>query len=250
MDTPTKRFQLKSFKADEEKGQVTAVFATLNAIDHDGDRILNGAIGNQTVVLSAYGHASWHGQLPVGKGRVFEDGDDAVFEGQFFLDTDNGKQHFLTVKNVGELQEWSFALPDMDWQMVEEDGQHIREIKRVVIPEVSPVLMGAGINTRTLAVKGDTPLPRGYGESVPGKPEQKRFLDHVEEAVETAEQVASRAAKVHELREDKGKGPLTAASQRRLTVLRDALKATAATIDTMLVDHNLEAREIAASFEE
>lgn len=149
-----KVFPLRSLKADDDAGTVTAVFATLSVVDHQGDRILPGAIGEQQVRMSAYQHGSWHGALPVGKGRVFERGNEAIFEGRFFLNTVAGREHYLTVKEMGDLQEWSFALPEMDWSMVEEDGRRVREIKRVSIPEVSPVLMGAGIDTRTLAVKG------------------------------------------------------------------------------------------------
>lgn len=148
-----KQIAVRDLKAEGDAGDVQAVFATLGVIDSDGDRILAGAIGKQAVRLSAYGHGSWHGALPVGRGRVYEDGNDAIFAGRFFTETEAGRETYLTVKAMGDLQEWSFALPEIDFEVVNEDGRDVREIKRVVIPEVSPVLMGAGVNTRTLAIK-------------------------------------------------------------------------------------------------
>lgn len=137
-----------------EKGSVRAVFCTMGAIDHDGDMILPGAIGDQQVRMSAYGHGSWRGELPVGKGRIFEQGSDAVFEGQFFLSTTPGRDTYETVKAMGDLQEWSFALPEIESETRKTpEGQSYRAIKRVTVPEVSPVLLGAGVNTRTLDVK-------------------------------------------------------------------------------------------------
>lgn len=152
-DTARKVVQLKAAEYGE-KGAIKAVFATLNAIDHDGDMILPGAIGEQRVRMSAYGHRSWGGELPVGKGRVYESGNDAIFEGQFFLTTTPGRDTYETVKAMGDLQEWSFALPEIESEMrTTPEGQKFRAIKKVRVPEVSPVLLGAGVNTRTLDVK-------------------------------------------------------------------------------------------------
>ena len=239
-----KRFVLKDFKA-EDTGTFEAVFATLNVIDHDDDRILKGAIGAQEVIISAYGHGSWNGALPVGKGKVSERNNEGIVKGSFFLDTEGGKETYLTIKNLAELQEWSFALPEMDWQMVEEDGRHIREIKRVKINEVSPVLMGSGIDTRTLAVKSKEI----------NKDEQiasKRFVDHIDETVEAVEKVVSRATKIRALRDAEG-GEISHSSLRRLKVLRDAMAEALVEIDQVIKkppDLNAEAQLLAVKFEE
>jgi hypothetical protein len=160
MDEKTRK--VVQFKNAEygDKGTVRAVFATLNVIDLGGDMILPGAIGEQRVRMSAYGHRSWQGELPVGKGRVFESGDDAIFEGQFILTTTPGRDTYETVKAMGDLQEWSFALPEIESEMRTDDGRNYRAIKHVRIPEVSPVLMGQGVDTRTLEVKD---LKRAFG---------------------------------------------------------------------------------------
>ena len=141
VETKTKTFLLKSLKADDEKGTIEAVFATLNVVDSDGDRILNGAIGDQTVIMSGYGHASWGGGLdglPIGKGRVFERGDEAIFEGKFFLDTYAGKETYATVKNIGNLQEWSFALPEIDAVWIEVGDDFWRDLKRTGFTSINP----------------------------------------------------------------------------------------------------------------
>lgn len=140
-----------------DKGTIRAVFATLGVIDHDGDMILPGAIKDQRVRLSTWGHGSWNGGLnglPVGKGRVYENGNDAVFEGTFFLGTTAGRETYETIKAMGDLQEYSFALPEMETETRRtDDGREYRAIKSVRVPEVSPVLLGAGIDTRTLDIK-------------------------------------------------------------------------------------------------
>lgn len=148
---------------DADKGQVSAVIATLNVRDHDGDVILPGAFeSGQKVRISAFNHASWGPSLPVGKGTIREEGDEALFDGQFFLDTTVGKDTFTTVRELEDLGEWSFGFDLRNGATRE--GEHQGEDVRFIGPlpdgtagidthEVSPVLLGAGINTRTLAVK-------------------------------------------------------------------------------------------------
>lgn len=139
---------------DATQGTVTAVFATLGVKDHDGDVIVKGAIPDGAeVLISAYGHQSWKGALPVGKGVIREDGNDAIFEGQFWLETTGGSDTFAVVKNAGDLQEWSFSLDNVEQERGDYEGGTANFIKSVEIAEVSPVIRGAGINTRTLSTK-------------------------------------------------------------------------------------------------
>ena len=52
---------------DEKKGSFTAKIAELNVIDKDGDVTLPGAFpAGKTILISAYQHGSWMGELPVG----------------------------------------------------------------------------------------------------------------------------------------------------------------------------------------
>lgn len=94
----------------EARGEVEAVFATLGVRDLDGDVTIPGAFTEgQEVRISAYGHSSWDGALPVGRGRITVRGNQAVMAGKFFLDTEAGRDTFAVVKHMGELQEWSTA---------------------------------------------------------------------------------------------------------------------------------------------
>lgn len=153
---PTKaglRFEVK----DAEKGMVEAIFSRFNVKDLDGDITLPDAFVNGApVLISAYNHKSWYGDAPVGRGTIRVENDCAVLEGQFWLDTEGGRETFNVVKNAGELQEWSYGF---DITKTGEVTEAMRQsgVRRVIagvkVYEVSPVLVGAGIGTETTAVK-------------------------------------------------------------------------------------------------
>lgn len=154
---------------DAELGIVEAVFAShlvdpsqlgqadAKVIDKDGDVTLKGAFTDgQAVVISAYGHGSWEGRLPVGKGVIREVGDQAVMEGQFFMNTPHGRDTFETVKELSadDLQEWSYSLHEVTAVRGTVAGKAVRILQQVKrVKEVSPVLMGAGVDTHTLSTK-------------------------------------------------------------------------------------------------
>jgi hypothetical protein len=141
---------------DADQGLVSAVVSTIGVIDKDGDYTLPGAFEDGAdLVLSAYQHQSWSGALPVGKGRLRVTGNEAIVDGQFFLDTTHGRDSFLTVKRLAEsgLGEWSYGFDILDAEHGEHDGQRVRFLKKLKVHEASPVLIGAGRDTRTLAVK-------------------------------------------------------------------------------------------------
>lgn len=145
-----------------DKGEVTAVFATLNVVDSDKDVTRPGAFENGAKVrISAYGHKSWEGMLPVGKGTIREVGNEAILEGRFFLDTVAGRETFTVVKALGEdgLQEWSYGFDVISSEPGEFNGQKVRFLNKLKVHEVSPVLLGAGVGTRVLAAKHSTRLP-------------------------------------------------------------------------------------------
>ncbi|MBX6382172.1 MAG: HK97 family phage prohead protease [Microbispora sp.] len=156
---------------DEAKGLVKAVFATFNVIDSDGDVTLPGAFEDGAPVrISAYGHASWSGALPVGKGIIRTTDTEAILEGQFFLNTQHGRDTFTVVKELGPLQEWSYGFDIEEESYGEFEGRQVRFLKKVKTHEVSPVLLGAGVNTRTLAAKSAGSRPdarRGRKAAIP-----------------------------------------------------------------------------------
>lgn len=150
MDTKSLRVEVK----DDDKGLVRAVFSTFNAIDSDQDVTRPGAFEDGAEVpISSYGHTSWQGALPVGKATIRQDSKKAVLEGQFFMDTTHGRDAFLTVKQLGALGQWSYGYDPVEFSFGEHDGQRVRFLDKVLIHEVSPVLRGAGVGTRTLTAK-------------------------------------------------------------------------------------------------
>lgn len=175
----TKHFTRVRVK-DADQGLVEAVFASHlvdatalktagpEIIDKDGDVTLKGAFtAGQPVVISAYGHGSWEGKLPIGKGVIREEGDLAVLDGQFFMDTTHGRDAFLTVKALSEddLQEWSYSLHEVKSSRAQVAGRSVRVLEQVgLVKEVSPVLMGAGVQTRTLDVKARKQLDTSIRE--------------------------------------------------------------------------------------
>jgi len=155
MKPQVKTYQFKLGETGQS-GEFKAVFSTMNVIDKDGDVTLPGAFGEQQVIIAAYNHGSWGAGtngLPVGKGRIYEQGNDAIVEGKFFLDTTAGSETYRTIKNVGDLQEWSYSLPQIEAESSTIDGRVVRLLKKIKVNEVSPVLMGVGENTRLLSIK-------------------------------------------------------------------------------------------------
>ncbi len=147
--------QLKDIRIKSDlRGEVEAVFSTLNVIDSDGDVTLPGAFRNGAeAVISAYGHQSWQGMLPVGKGTIRETGDEAILDGRFFLETAHGRDTFHVVRELGSLQEWSYSLENVISKPGKMNGRSVNFLHKIDVKEVSPVLRGAGVGTRTLVAK-------------------------------------------------------------------------------------------------
>lgn len=194
---------------DADKGEIAAVFATLGVIDSDNDVTVKGAFPNDApVVISAYGHTSWQGVKPVGKGVIREVGNEAVLEGQFFLDTVEGRDTFTVVKELGGLglQEWSYGYDAVKFSFGEHDGQKVRFLEELKVHEVSPVLVGAGVGTRLLTAKSGL-----------------KFSEHVEAVVTDVDALVSRATDVMALRAEKGKA-ISDLSVEALTRLDGSIK--------------------------
>lgn len=188
MDTKSLRVEVKD--ADEDRGEVTAVFSTFNVKDSDWDVTLPGAIEEgASALISAYGHSSWGGELPAGKGTLSSTKTEAVFTGKFFMDTEQGVNTFRTVKGVGEIQEWSYGYDALEYSYGDHDGEHVRFLAKLKVHEVSPVLLGAGVGTRTLSAKS-----AGL-----------KFSDEATAVLATVKALADRAADVMAKRQEKGK---------------------------------------------
>ena len=92
------------FDTDGE-GTFTAVFATLKVVDKNGDITLPGAFGEQRVKISQYDHGSWGDgakALPIGVGRIFESGDDAIVAGEFDMGDPDAVKTYNKLKYLHE----------------------------------------------------------------------------------------------------------------------------------------------------
>jgi len=205
METKVYQAELRLKEGSEQTGEFEALFATLKVRDHDGDVTVPGAFGNeQETPVAHYGHN--HSLLPVGRGKIVEREGKAVLEGRFFLDTNSGREHYLTVKNLGGLQQWSYAFDVLDEERGSFEGHDVRFLKALKVHEVSPVLVGAGIDTQTLRIKGEGNQGNGEagigeqtaqaGEKQPegeapdqGKPRGARILPGVLKAWVETEQI-------------------------------------------------------------
>lgn len=178
---------------DADKGTVSAVFATFGVVDSDGDVTKAGAFEDGAPVrISAYQHTSWQGALPVGKGVIRQTKNEAIMDGRFFLNTTAGRDTFEVVKELGGMQEWSYGFDVEDSAPGEGEvgGKAVRRVlNRLKTHEVSPVLLGAGVGTRTLAVKAATTT----------------FLDEASAVMAAVTSLGDRAADVMAKRTEKGK---------------------------------------------
>lgn len=142
---------------DAKEGDVRALFATLNAVDKDNDVTVIGAFENgASVKMASYGHKL--GELPVGRGEIFADDESAKMQGRFFVNTTHGKDTYLTVKEMGELQEWSYEYDVLESEDGTHEGQPVRILKKLKVHGVTPVYIGAGVDTQTLDIKSDASL--------------------------------------------------------------------------------------------
>lgn len=164
MKTKTYRARME-FKAEGkgEPGEFTATFATLNVIDHDGEVTLPGAFRDGQAVRIAYWGHRWH-DLPVGKGVIHSDQERAWVDGAFFLDTESGSETYKTVKNLGELQEWSYGFDILKESFGKFEDRDVRFLEELEVHEVSPVFLGAGIGTATTSIKGAKDEGPGAGD--------------------------------------------------------------------------------------
>lgn len=191
-----------------DSGEIEAVFSTFDVVDKDNDVTLKGAFTEGApVVISSYGHKSWDGALPVGTGTIHEDGSKAIMKGRFLLNTTHGRDTWETVKELSAagLQEWSYSLDQIVAKAGEFDGRKVRIISKVgFVKEVSPVLLGAGVDTMTLSTKS------------------LKFSDHLDTVVADVDELIERATEVMALRASKGKS-ISADSSATLTVLDETI---------------------------
>lgn len=217
-----KRAPAHELKLDEQ-GAITLAFAQLGVVDRDRDVTLPGAFPSKDVPMSGYGHSSWGGALPVGRGSIAEKGDWAVFAGQFLMETDHGRNAYHTVKAMAELQEYSYGYDPVEYSYGQHDGQQVRFLKRLEVFEVSPVLVGAGLGTHTMSIKSGGP-----GPDLP-------YADHLEGLLKEWAVFIDRSRDRAGIRAKEGR-VLSAATRDRLAALMEALRAAGTDLEALLVD--------------
>lgn len=213
MDTKhvTTRAVLKADGADE--GTLEAVFSTFNVVDHGNDIVLPSAIQDGKEIPMVWSH-DW--SRIIGKGVTHVETDRAVFRGRFFLDTTDGLDAYRTVKNMGSLQEYSWGFLVQDAAFEERDGKVVRVIKQAEQFEVSPVLAGEGMNTRTLALK--------HGQA---------FSDQEEAVLATVKDLVHRWQSLADLLLKEGR-PISEARRSRMGTIADGLDSAAADLRAIL----------------
>lgn len=190
------------FKSDSE-GKVSAVFSVFNNLDSDGDVVVPGAIKSgfkSGDVPMVWAH-KW--DMPIGKGRIVSDGDKATFDGEFFMDTESGKEAYKIVKNMADMQQWSFGyrVNDSERGKFGDDEKDARYLKDLTVYEVSPVLVGANQETYTMAIKSNTELLKemtGVAEDTKGVLGNSTFLEN-EESDESEEEKDNSCANCKEM---------------------------------------------------
>ena len=206
MDNESKNIDIE-FKDDS--GQVEAVFSIFNSLDSDGDVVIPGAVksgfkNNQVPMVWSH---KW--DMPIGKGTINQDNDKAVFKGEFFMDTESGKEAYNLVKNMGDMQQWSFGykVNDSEFNKAETDEgeRDARYLKDLTVYEVSPVLVGANQDTYTLAIKSNTELLKEISQESEEKvAPAKDVFDNPGEAMERSKELSC-AIGVHTHKLDDGK---------------------------------------------
>lgn len=223
-------------------GTVSAVFSKFNEIDSDNDVVLPNAIksgyGDKGVVM-CWGH-DW--KQIIGKGKIEQDDEKAVFKGTFNLNTNAGREAYETVKAMSDLQQWSFGFEVKDSEMgiyKKDNGEEkeVRYLKDLKVWEVSPVMVGANQNTYTMAIKESKEkiddVDTEFEEVVEEKDTGLRFADEVDNLLIKMVTLLSRAKELTALRLGKEK-KLSNSSVEEMEKLKDALSDMHQDIDTLL----------------
>lgn len=170
-----------------EKGTGLAIISTMSVVDSDGDVVMPGAFGEQIVPMIPT--HDWH-SAPIGKASIKESGDQAIAEFKMNLETTLGREWYKSLKfdmdNPPVRQEYSYGFSVIEESRGEFEGRAVRFLKRLKVHEISPVLVGAGVGTTTLALKDK---------------KQTTFEEDVETVRKHIKALIERVQKIKEIRE-------------------------------------------------
>lgn len=218
MKTEHKTFNAE-IKQVSKAGEFEAVIATLNVVDHDGDIIRPGAFPSDKVSIQP-SHDG--GAIPIGQARIREEGDKAIASGKLNLETQAGREWHSHLKfdfdDPPAIQEWSFGFMIDEASSETHEGQDVRVLEKMDVFEISPVLLGAGIETETLAVKT-----------------RKQFSDRIDAAIAEVSDIVEHARHIRTLREQKG-SKLSPEREAQLAVLTENIAELKAIADALSQD--------------
>ncbi|KKM56157.1 hypothetical protein LCGC14_1552050 [marine sediment metagenome] len=183
-----------AIKALDETGTGTVLIATLNVKDSDGDVTLPGAFGKQdATIVPAH---DWS-HVPLGKAKIREEGNDVLADFKLNLKIGAARDWHEALKhdmeNPPAIQEWSYGFGIEKASFGDFDGHEVRFLEALKVREISPVIAGAGVDTRTIAIKGAD------------GPESLKLADHIAQAMKAVEDVAERCKKIQKVREEDGR---------------------------------------------
>ena len=130
--------------------RATLVVATMGVKDKDDDILEPGSVGMQRCLMGNWGHTISRGSVPIGKAGLHEEGDKLIAEVEFNPAIQSAMEAYESIRFAPELTEVSFGLIPEEWSF---DASYNRVIKKMKVFEVSPVVMGAGVDTGVMSVK-------------------------------------------------------------------------------------------------
>lgn len=175
MDKKTFRSEVQWKSDSENTGEFKAIFATFDEVDHDQDVTLKGAFTDgQKFVIEGWNHDY---KMPVGRGELHFDDRDVWVDGKFFMDTQAGREHYVTAKALQDIGQWSYTFYIEDANYGTHESESVRFLKKLDVSGVSPVTRGAGKSTRTVEIKNkeeenleDESDPSGNGQTEDSAP--------------------------------------------------------------------------------
>ena len=126
------------------------IAATIGVEDKDGDIFMPGSVGEQQVLLGAWGHTISRGAPAVGKAAISEEGDQVIARVEWNARMPSALENYESVKFAPELVEISMGMIPTLWKWA---TGYTRELHETKWFEVSPVMLGAGVGTGVRSVK-------------------------------------------------------------------------------------------------
>ena len=204
---------------------VDVAFAQMNVVDKDNDVALPGFFGSQMVRMVP-GHDWTH--VPLGKGPSREEGDWAIAGVQMNKEIQSAREWYSSFKQDIEIQpavqEFSYGFFILPGGQKEGElgGKNVRFLTPIedgspgaTIPEVSPVMVGAGVDTHLRAVKGST------------------FLGEVEDVLAAFKRLTKRTQSLADMRAKQDRR-LSVVNEQKLMEMIAAVKLSIPEIEDLL----------------